>query len=145
MTPRAPLASADDIEQAFYDALQRGDVERVMAIWSDEDEIACVHPGGPRLIGAAAIRASFEAILGAGGLQARVHRLRRLELPGAAVHHVVEEVSGMTEEGPRTAYVVATNAYVKGPHGWRMVLHHASTAIGEDGLQEVGEAPSVLH
>ena len=34
-----PLASPDDIEQQFYEALQRGDIERLMAVWSDDEEI----------------------------------------------------------------------------------------------------------
>jgi len=46
----------DDIEAAFYDALRQGDIERLMACWADEEEIVCVHPGGPRLIGSGAIR-----------------------------------------------------------------------------------------
>ena len=34
--PAAPLASPDEIEQQFYEALQRGDLERLMAVWSDD-------------------------------------------------------------------------------------------------------------
>ena len=49
----------DDIEAAFYDALRQGDIERLMACWADEEEIVCVHPGGPRLIGSGAIRATL--------------------------------------------------------------------------------------
>ena len=58
---------ADDIEAAFYDALQRGDIDRLMACWADEDEIICIHPGGPRVVGATAIRATFEAMFADGG------------------------------------------------------------------------------
>ncbi|MDO9197770.1 nuclear transport factor 2 family protein, partial [Rhodoferax sp.] len=41
--------SADDIEAAFYEALQSADIDKLMVCWADEDEIVCVHPGGPRL------------------------------------------------------------------------------------------------
>jgi len=44
--------SADDVEMAFYEAMQNGDIERLMACWSDEEDIVCVHPGGPRVLGA---------------------------------------------------------------------------------------------
>ncbi|MES2091576.1 MAG: nuclear transport factor 2 family protein, partial [Pseudomonadota bacterium] len=57
----ALMASADDSEATFYEALQQGDLERLMSVWSDDDEIACVHPGGPRVVGGAAIRATFAA------------------------------------------------------------------------------------
>ena len=43
---------ADDIETAFYAALQNGDVDKLMACWADEDDIFCIHPGGPRVLGA---------------------------------------------------------------------------------------------
>jgi ketosteroid isomerase-like protein len=56
----ALLASADDVEAQFYEALASGDIERLMALWSEDDEVACVHPGGPRIVGHAAVRASFE-------------------------------------------------------------------------------------
>ena len=42
---------ADDIEAAFYQALQNADIEKLMACWADEDEIVCIHPGGPRVVG----------------------------------------------------------------------------------------------
>jgi hypothetical protein len=44
--PIAP-SSPDDIEQQFYEALQHGDIEALMAAWADDDDILCVHPGGP--------------------------------------------------------------------------------------------------
>ena len=60
--PKAPLASPDDIEHQFYDALQHADIDQLMACWSDDDEIVCVLPGGPRLVGAVAIRSAFEQV-----------------------------------------------------------------------------------
>lgn len=145
MHHQPPLASPDEIEQQFYEALQQADLERLMAVWSDDDEVACVHPGGPRIVGAAAIRASFETLFANGSVNASAHKVRRLQMPGAAVHHVLERVELMTQEGPKAAYVVATNVYVKSPQGWRMVLHHASPGSASE-LQEIGgESPSVLH
>ena len=70
--------------------MRRGDIERLMALWSDDDEICCVHPGGARLVGAAAIRASFEAMFGNGTIDAEPHRVRRLESHSSAVHSVLE-------------------------------------------------------
>ena len=52
--------NADDVEAAFYRALQKGDIDKLMACWADEDDIVCIHPGGLRVIGAVAIRATFE-------------------------------------------------------------------------------------
>jgi ketosteroid isomerase-like protein len=50
----------------------------------------------------------------------------------------------MTQEGPREAYVIATNVYHKTAQGWRMVAHHASPGTARE-MQELAEAPMVLH
>jgi uncharacterized protein (TIGR02246 family) len=140
----ALLASPDDVEAQFYEALQHADLERLMAVWSDDDEIACVHPGGPRVSGPAAIRASFAAIFENGAIPLQPRAVRRLQALGCAVHHVVEQVRIVDEQGSRDAWVLATNVYVKTAQGWRMVVHHASPG-GKAAEPASGEAPSTLH
>lgn len=140
----APLASPDEIEQQFYQALQRGDIERLMAVWSDDEEITCVHPGGPRVVGAGAIRAAFESIFANGAVNARPEKVRRLQTHACAVHSVLEHIELMTAEGPQTAWVVATNVYLKTSQGWRLVAHHASPGSPRE-VQELFESASVLH
>ena len=142
--PTAPLASPDDIEQQFYEALQRGDIDRLMAVWSDDEDISCVHPGGPRVVGAGAIRAAFDAMFSNGAIDARPEKVRRLQTHTCAVHSVLEQVRVMTAEGPQSAWVIATNVYVKGAQGWRLVAHHASPGSPRE-VQEIVEAASVLH
>jgi uncharacterized protein (TIGR02246 family) len=142
--PSVPLASPDEIEQEFYEALQSADIERLMAVWSDDDDIVCVHPGGPRVVGPGAIRAAFDSIFSNGAVDARPEKVRRLHTHATAVHSVLEHVRLMTEEGLREGWVVATNVYLKTAQGWRMVAHHASPgAPGE--VQEMIESASVLH
>ena len=64
----ALLSSPDDIEAQFYEALQSGDIAKLMAVWSDDDDVVCVHPGGPRVLGHAAVRATFEEIFSRGAI-----------------------------------------------------------------------------
>jgi ketosteroid isomerase-like protein len=134
----------DDVEAAFYEALQNGDLTQLMACWADEDDIVCVHPGGARLVGAGAIRAAFEAIFANGGIPARPERVRKVESLASAMHNVLERVDVMTEEGPQRAWVIATNVYHKTAQGWRLVAHHASPGSLQD-AEEASGAPQVLH
>ena len=39
--------TADDVEAAFYEALQRGDIDALMACWADEDEVVLRPPRRP--------------------------------------------------------------------------------------------------
>ncbi len=146
--PKLPVAalmtSSDDTEQQFYEALQRGDVDKLMGVWSDDDDICCVHPGGTRLVGPAAVRASFEAMLSATTVEAYPEKVRRIITHDSAVHSVLERIQMMTPDGPQAIWVIATNVYVKTSQGWRMVAHHASPGSTSD-MPEMGDAPSVLH
>jgi ketosteroid isomerase-like protein len=80
-----------DAEAAFYEALERADIELMMAVWAEDEEILCVHPGGERLTGQDQVRDSWRQIF-AGGAQARVHLTQQAAISGpmVAVHSVHE-------------------------------------------------------
>ena len=118
--------------------------EREGQLRSDDDEIACVHPGGPRMVGPGAIRAAFEAIFANGPIDVHPDKVRRMNTHDCAVHHVLERVQVISDEGPQMAFAIVTNVYIKTPQGWRMVLHHASPGMTRE-MQEISEAPSTLH
>ena len=137
--------SPDDVEQQFYEALRRAQIDALMALWADEDETLCVHPGGPRLVGAAAIRASFEAVFAnGGGLPIHAEKIHRVHTATAAVHSVLEHLEVPTAEGTQSAWVMATNIYLLTTKGWRLMAHHASPADPRD-VTESHPVANVLH
>lgn len=140
---RVPMTSADAAEAQFYEALREGDLDALMAVWGDDDEVFCVHPGGERLCGPSAVRAAFEAMLSQGGLPVQAQQVRRLTGVGQAVHSVLERIA--LPGGAEAAWVVATNVYLQTPQGWRMVAHHASPARREAPPEAASPAPGVLH
>jgi uncharacterized protein (TIGR02246 family) len=148
MLPRPPFtalgATPDELERQFYEAMQQADLDRMMSLWADDEDVHCVHPGGPRMTGPAAVRAGFKAIFGQGLVDVHPHSVRRVVTDTAAVHSVLERVNVPTEQGPRSAWVFATNVYLKTEQGWRLVCHHASPG-GPDKPGDTGETPSVLH
>lgn len=135
--------SAEEVEHAFYDALARADLEALMTLWADDDEIACVHPGAPRLQGHAAIRASWEMIFARGPVHIRPRDLHVSHNMTCSVHTLVEEVDVPDDPDWQETHIVATNVYLKTPQGWRIVLHHASIAPGR--LPEQTSPSGVLH
>lgn len=136
--------NADEVEAAFYAALQSADIDRLMACWADEDDIVCIHPGGPRLVGAMAIRATFEAMFANGSIRAFPERVRKIEAVGSCVHSLIERIEVSTPEGRRSAFALATNVYLKTAQGWRLLVHHASPGTAGD-IQEVADGSQVLH
>ncbi len=131
--------SPAEVESAFYDALNRADIDALMALWADDEEIVCVHPNGPRLLGHRAIRESWNVLLEHGGLHIMPSQLHELHNLMSAVHTVVEGVTAATGE---PAHLIATNVYLKTPKGWRIAVHHVSIAPG---IAPADAAGTVLH
>lgn len=126
---RAPIFStAEAVEEAFYDAMQRADVEAMMSLWADDEEVMCIHPGHQRLVGLQAIRASWTAIFANGGVDVRTTETRTHTGAVIAVHNLVEQVIVTGRGGPEVVACVATNVYVKHASGWRILLHHSGLA-----------------
>ncbi|HEY7760176.1 MAG TPA: nuclear transport factor 2 family protein [Burkholderiales bacterium] len=119
------LSSSERAEAAFYSAFEKADLGAMMAVWAEDEEILCIHPGGQRLVGMDAVRESWRALFAPGPhmrfrlLDVRVQSGRML-----AVHNLYERISVV---GQRKAHLaLATNVYVLTPSGWRMLVHHAS-------------------
>jgi len=138
------FTSAQEAEQAFYEAFQRADLDAMMAVWAEEEEVYCIHPGGPRLAGIEQIRESWRQIFSSGAgmrIQVRDAQVSRAAL--LAVHSVYEVITLSGERRARNA-VVATNIYLNTPSGWRMIAHHASP-LAAPAPARAEPPPTVLH
>lgn len=136
------FASPQDVETAFYEALSRGDLEAIMSVWAEDEEIVCIHPGSGRISGYTSIREAWAQVFGNGQRLNVRHTLQsHHQDPLTAVHSVIEEIALQSEPDQR-APVIATNVYVRGALGWRMIVHHASPAP-PDTLSD--NTPQVLH
>jgi len=140
--------TAQDAENAFYEALERCDLEGMMAVWAEDEDIVCVHPAGPRLTGQDQVRESWARIF-SGGPRARVHIASQVAISGMmlVVHSVHENftLEGGSKGDARPAPVVATNAYLRTSSGWRMIVHHASPAPSQPEPAARQAVPKMLH
>lgn len=135
-----------DAETAFYDALERADLDAMMAVWAEDEEIVCVHPGGPRLTGHEQVRESWRQIFsGAGGVRIHVSLQVATQAMMVAIHSVHESAAAPSDKRQATAVVVATNIYLRTAAGWRMLVHHASYAPVEARGARAESAPKLLH
>ncbi len=139
---RKLMGTAEDIEAAFYDAIGRADLDALMALWAEDEDILCIHPGAARLVGHAAIRASWEAIFERGGVTIHPRQLLVTQNLMTAIHNIVEEVNQADNEH-QELHILATNIYLKTPQGWRIAVHHASVAPGAVTTEH--SAGSMLH
>jgi ketosteroid isomerase-like protein len=122
------FASPEDASRAFYESFEQGDVAAMMAVWADDDEIFCIHPGGPRKVGQAAVRGAWEEIFG-GPTRLKFQLEQQLFFVGAsiAVQSVFEYLQ-VNNEPKLRGPAVATNIYTRTASGWRVLAHHAAVS-----------------
>lgn len=139
------FATANEAEHAFYEAIRRGDLSRMMLAWAEDDEIVCIHPGGARVIGQDAVKITWQKIFSNGPIA--IYPARPLILEGAAssIHILIEQIAIRTPYGTETTHCYTTNIFFKGPVGWCMVLHHASNAPNDASLFDLQDIPDILH
>jgi len=123
----ALFASPEDVETAFYEALERGDVEAMTALWSEDEETVCIHPTGVQLLGLGLIRDSWRSIFTGTKLRASSVRVAQWQGMLLAIHHLVETVFVGDDQTPHGPLFV-THVYSRGAHGWRLINRHASAA-----------------
>ncbi|MFM1989075.1 MAG: hypothetical protein RJA99_2032 [Pseudomonadota bacterium] len=131
--------TAEAAERAFYAAMADGDLDRMMALWADDDAAVCNHPGGPRLIGREAIRASFREIFSGGGVRVAVAALHAWRSADVAVHSLIERIAVEGRAGTETVEVVATNVFVRAGGGWRILVHHAGVSDAAELIEDAGD------
>ena len=140
---RKPIyGSPQEVEKAFYDAIQHADLEALMATWAEDEEIICILPGGSRLAGYTSIRDMWRRIFESGRrftitLSHKIVQQNML----ISVHNVIEQISMHEKEKIQTAQMLATNVFIRSALGWRMLIHHVSPTLPET----PDEVPKILH
>lgn len=137
------FATPQDAETAFYEALERADLDAMMEVWSMDEEIMCVHPGGPRLHGYDQIRASWAGMFKSGqALRVRILQPVTTQSGMVSIHNIYELIAVGNEPRARQP-VIATNVYMRTSDGWRMIVHHASPAPPLP--ERPVDAPKIFH
>ena len=137
--------TARDAQNAFYEALERADLEAMMTVWSEDEDIVCVHPAGQRLAGQAEVREVWRQMF-ASGPTMRMRITQQVVIAGVMleVHSLHENITIAGEQRPRPP-IVATNVYLRTAAGWRMIAHHASPASVQPAAEPPSASPKILH
>lgn len=137
------FSSPEDLEQAFYEAIAKGDADRLIQLWADDEETLCVHPTGVRLLGNALIRESWRSIFTTARIRIQAETVAHWRSSILAIHHLTETLFVGDDPSPHGP-LHTTQVYTRGAHGWRIVSRHASAA--DDSHQAMIDAvPHTLH
>ena len=103
---------------AYYRAFAGGDFDLMSRIWAVED-VSCIHPGWPVLIGRREVLDSYAAILANPHQEALAHLGEKVLLAEREARvFCIETVAGLR--------LAATNWFRRGDDGWRLIHHQAS-------------------
>ncbi|MDR2165182.1 MAG: nuclear transport factor 2 family protein [Zoogloeaceae bacterium] len=135
------FATPEDAEIAFYEAVARSNLDALMAVWSEDEDVSCIHPTGQHMQGLAAVREGWRQVLAPARMQIEANCMTRWQGMLMAVHQLVEHLHlGRELAGP----LLVTHMYIRGAHGWRLVCRHCSTAA-EPGMPQQESLRRVLH
>jgi len=120
--------SITDVEDAYYDAIDESDLDKMMSVWADSGDIACLLPMQPMQHGRKAIRElwknMFEQEL---QIDITVNHLQWIERNDVAIH-LLEEVVTPVGNSQRQPPIYASNIYHRDDTGWHLLLHINSPA-----------------
>ncbi len=140
-----PYETPQDAEDAFYDAFEEGDLDRMMAAWSPASDIVCIQPLRDPAVGPDAVRASWNEVFATGN-RVEIEILHRhwIEQNDMAVHIVKERLTIDGNVARRPPPLVATNVYRREEDGWRLILHHVSPPPPPPGMGPPMAGPGAI-
>jgi ketosteroid isomerase-like protein len=117
--------------ERFYSALETLDLPAMEDLWLRESWVQCIHPGWEAIVGWPGVRQSFEEIFASTRwLRVIPTVAREVEFPDFGIVSCAENITlgGGNDSDLDLAMAHATNVFRRTPEGWKMVLHHASSA-----------------
>jgi len=102
-----------EAEDAFYDALEEGDLEQLLTVWADSEDICCLLPMYP-----------LAHLFSRGsGVSLSITHLHWIESGDVAIHHVEEVLQDVPPDRAPPPPFYGTNIFRKDSSGWHLLLH----------------------
>ncbi|MEV3932102.1 MULTISPECIES: nuclear transport factor 2 family protein [unclassified Streptomyces] len=142
----ADIASVEQANTAFYEAMERGDLDELSGLWLPGEDltVSCVHPGWPVLTGRGEVLRSYALIMAnTEYIQFFLTDVGVAMTGDTALVTCTENIlsGGPAEDGNALGplvgqLVVATNVFRRTPDGWKLWSHHGSPVLAEAGEEE---------
>jgi ketosteroid isomerase-like protein len=128
----------------FYAAIEAGDADRISAMWDVSDDVVCVHPGWPAVVGRSRVLRSWAVILANTAYIQFFSTGSDVAVTGdVAIVSCEYGVLARSDEADtgfgESARVVASNVFRRRSAGWKLWSHHASPVLAATDSAEEGE------
>lgn len=121
------IAEIRSVNERFYRAFEKLDMEAMAAVWAKTDYVKCIHPGWGLLVGWDAVRASWEIIFrNTGEIKFTLTEVQVESRGPLAWVTLTENILSHVEGRVAATSVLTTNLFEKAAAGWLLIHHHAS-------------------
>lgn len=119
-----------DVNQAFYRAFEKKDLDAMIKVWSNGVGVMCIHPGRDALRGWENVRESWESIFRSTNYLELDTEIISTEVSGDLAYVVlIETVLQVAERRQLKAQSMATNVFERLGQQWYLVHHHGSPLV----------------
>lgn len=121
--------------QSVYDAIEGGDIDLMQSLWSDRDDVVCIHPGAEPLRGRAAVSRSWSMVMANTGYiqffltDVSVSFADDDTALVTCTENVLAEAEGEDADTFAGGKAIATNVFVRESRGWLLWMRHASPVV----------------
>jgi ketosteroid isomerase-like protein len=113
-----------EAEDAFYDALDEGDLKKMLSVWAEADDICCLLPMHPMILGREGVTDVFTQLFSQGhGVSLSIAHLGWIETDNIAIHQVEETIEDPPADRHTPPPFYGTNIFRKDNTGWRLIVH----------------------
>jgi ketosteroid isomerase-like protein len=125
------------INQRFYDAFNKNDIELMIGVWLNDPISQCIHPGWDVLTGFKNIMTSWQKIFAAAqDLEIKLSHVDVTASENLAWVTCQENLFSIVSSGVQLSKVHSTNLFKMMNGKWKMILHHASPVSGLPAVEE---------
>ena len=129
-----------EVNQKFYDAFNKNDIELMIGVWLNDSASQCIHPGWDVLNGFEPIMISWQKIFTAAqDLEIKLSHLEVTTSEDLAWVTCQENLFSILSSGVQLSKVHSTNLFKKINGEWKMILHHASPVSGLPSVEKISE------
>ena len=121
--------------EAFYAAVEAGDLDALQAVWCDHPQTVCQHPGAGPIHGTAAVMRSWALVMANTDYIQFFLTDVQVSVAGdtAAVTCTENILTGADRSAAfRGGRAQALNVFARTPTGWRMWIHQAAPVVSRD-------------
>ena len=126
----SPLEDVLSSNASFYEALATGDFGLMQKVWSNTDDVTCIHPGWGSIFGRQSVMRSWETILQSPPQIACTEP--RGFVGGDSAYVIAYENLG-------DGRLIATNLFRLEDDAWKMIHHQAGVARPASTAQPVSQ------